>query len=814
MLGGFSQDLRFGLRSLFRRPSATIAAAVVAMALGIGAAVAIFSVVNAVLLRPLPYPGADRVVAVWGHFAQLDLPRVQLSEPELYDYRKRSKSFQAIAVVLPGQGNLTGASEEPERLNLAAVSPALFPVLGIKPSHGRVFVDGEDRPGSPYLAVLGDAFWHRRLGGDPKVLGREMLINGNRYTVIGIMPPGFRYPEKAEVWVPLRLDPAAPSPRGSHYLTALARLKPGVSRRQAQAEMSTIAHQLQQDFPVIYPRDSGWGVSLVPIQEDLTGKARPALLILLVAVGLVLLVACANVANLLLGRALARSREIAVRTALGEPRGRLVRRFIAESLVVTFIGGGAGVLISALVVRALTRIDPTAIPRAYDIALDSRVLLFAFALALISGLVIGLVPAVQTGKLSLTEALKEGGEKSVGGRERQQVRRVLVVVETALALVLVIGTGLLARTFSHLLHVDPGFKPANILTLKMALPAKKYTKDPQVRAFYQQLIDQVAALPGVRYAAVVNCVPMGGCIRSGSYYVEEHMPPADALPPEADLRYASPDFFRALSIPLLKGRYFTFDDGVEGRGGPGGVVLVDEELARRTWPGQDPLGKRLKFDRAADVPWRTVVGVVGHVKLASLDSPSREQMYVPFVRFPYKEAFLVVRSDVDPTSLTGPVREQVKKLDADLPVFDIQTMSARVLQSLALRQFSMSLLLSLAAFALFLAAVGMYSVIAYSVAQRNREIGVRMALGAQRWSILRMVLGEGLVMALVGIAAGLALAYWATKLLESLLFGLSATDLATYLATSLLLIATALAASYFPARRAVRVNPMTALGKE
>ncbi|MFL6258161.1 MAG: ABC transporter permease [Thermoanaerobaculia bacterium] len=814
MLGGFSQDLRFSLRSLFRRPSPTIAAAVVAMALGIGAAVAIFSVVNAVLLEPLPYPGADRVVAVWGHFKQLNLSRVQISEPELYDYRKRSKSLQAVAAIYPSEGNLTGANEEPERISLAAVSPALFSILGVKPSHGRVFVDGEDRPSSPNVAVLSDAFWRRRQGADPKVIGRDILINRNRYTIIGIMPPGFRYPEKADLWVPLGVDPANLAGRGVHYLNALGRLKPGVSLRQAQADIDAVARQLQQDFPANYPRESGWGASLVPLQEELTGKARPALLILLVAVGLVLLVACANVANLLLGRALARSREIAVRTALGEPRGSLVRRFIAESLVVTSTGGVAGVLVAALAVRALTRIDPTAIPRAYDIALDSRVLLFAVVLVLVSGLAIGLVPAVQTGKLSLTGALKEGGEKSVGGRERQRVRRVLVVVETALALVLVIGAGLLVRTFSHLLNVDPGFKTDKILTLKIALPPEKYAKDPQTIAFFQQLIDRVAALPGVRHAAVINCLPLGGCVRSGSYFVEQHMPASKETPPEADLRYASPDFFRAMSIPLLKGRFFTFDDGVEGRGAQGGVVIVDDELARHTWPGEDPIGKRLKFNPKPDTPWRTVVGVVPRVKLTSLDGPSREQIYIPYERLPTKTAYLIVQSNVDPTSLTNPVREQVKKLDADLPIFDVQTMSERILQSLALRRFSMSLLLSLAAFALFLAAVGMYSVIAYSVAQRNREIGVRVALGAQRGSILRMVMREGLVIALVGIVAGLALAFWATKVLESLLFGLSTTDLATYLVTSLLLIATALAASYFPARRAIRVNPMIALGKE
>lgn len=807
MFSDFYQDLRLSLRSLFRRPSAAIAAAVTAMALGIGAAVAIFSVVNAVLLQPLPYPDADRLVTVWNHFPKLGLHHLEISEPELYDYRKRSTSLQALAAIFLIQGNLTGV-DDPERISTAAVSPALFPILGIQPSHGRVFTEGEDRPDSPRVAVLSDAFWRRRQGADPQVIGRDMLINGNPYTIIGVMPPSFRYPENVDLWAPLRLDPANPRSRGNHELTTLGRLKPGVDPRAAQAEMNAIAHQMQQDFPDYYPSDSGWGVSLISFHDELTGNVRPALLVLLAAVGLVLLIACANVTNLQLERALTRSREIAVRTALGEPRGSLIRRFIIESLMVTFLGGGVGVLVAALAVRALTRIDPTAIPRAYDIALDARVLLFAVALALVSGLVIGLVPTVQASKLSLNEALREGGEKSVGGRGRQRARRMLVVIETAMALVLVVGAGLLARTFVNLQRVNPGFDAANTLTLQIALPSKKYAKNPQVSAFYQQLVESVAALPGVRHAGVIDCLPLSGLESSASYFVEEHMPASDSLPPEADLRFVSPDYFRAMGISLKQGRSF----GTQDRADAPGVAIIDEELARRAWPGEVPLGKRVKLSGSADVPWMTVVGVVGHVKYTGLDSQSREQLYLPFAQVPIRTAFLAVRSDDNPTALAGSVRHLVKKLDTELPIFDVQTMSDRLARSIASRRLSMSLLLSLAVLALFLAAVGMYSVISYSVTQRSREIGMRMALGAQRGDILRMVVGEGLTMALLGIAAGLATAYWATHFLGSLLFGIHATDLATYLMTSLLLVTTAAAASYFPARKATRVSPMTALG--
>jgi putative ABC transport system permease protein len=811
MLGELFADLRYGLRSLVRQPSAAMAAAVGAMALGIGAAVAIFSVVDTVLLRPLPYPGADRVVAVWNQYLKLGYPRVGLSEPELQDYARRATSFQGIAGVVRSHGNLTG-SGEPERVTFAAVSPSLFPVLGVHASRGRVFVAGEDRLSAPRLAVLSDGFWRRWLGADPGAIGRELVLNDNHYTIVGVMPESFRYLDNIDLWVPLRLDPASvTADRGNHYMRGLARLRPGVGLRQAQAEMSAVARQMQKEYPVNYASDSGWGVNLVPLREELTGKARPALLILLAAVGLVLLMACANVANLQLERALARSRETAVRTALGEPRGRLIRRFTAESLLVAFVGGAVGVLIAAVGVRALTRIDPTAIPRSYDIGLDAQVLLFAVAVALLSGLAIGLVPAAQSSQLSLTEALKEGGEKSVGGRGSQRVRRLLVVVQTAMALSLVVGAGLLVRAFAAIQRVDPGFDPRHTLTLRVALPEKRYPSNTETGAFYQRFVDGVAALPGVRHAGIADCLPMSGCTPSGSYYLQDHMPGPGSIPPEAEMHMVSPDYFRAMGVSLKQGSFFpaTVDAARLAR-----VVIVDEDFARSSWPGENPVGKRLKVSMVMITPWRVVVGVVGHVKNSSLSSESREQLYLPVGTFPQNEAYLVVRSDGDAARLGGPVRELVKKLDAQLPTFDLQTMSERLTKSLAARQFSMSLLLSLAVLALALAAVGMYSVITNSVNQRRREIGMRMALGARRRDILAMVVGEGLLTALLGIGAGVALAWWATKVLGGLLFGISSTDLETYVVTSLLLLALAAVVSYFPARKATRVSPIRALGRE
>jgi putative ABC transport system permease protein len=808
MLNAIYQDFRLGLKAIFRKNNHSLIIAIAAMALGIGAAVAIFSVVNIVLLQPLPYPDADRLVMVWNHYSQLNLPHLEVSEPELYDYRKQSNSLQSLAAIFVAQGNLTGV-DEPERISLALVSPAFFPVLGVPPSHGRVFVNGEDTPASPRLAVLSDPFWRRRFGGDLKAIGSTLVVNANSYIVVGVMPPGFRYPEKVDIWAPLRLNQASPGGRGNHYLTALGRLKPGVGMRQAQAEMVTIGQRLQQEYPNAYTANSGWGVNLFPLQQELTGNIRPALLVVLAAVGLVLIIACANVANLQIERALERSREIALRTALGAARASLIRRFIAESLLVTFIGGAIGVLIASLALPAMTRIDPAALPRAYEITLNAQALLFAAALALLSGLVIGLVPAVQTLNLSLTEALQEGGEKSAGGRGRQRVRRLLVIAETAMALVLAIGSGLLARTFSNLQHVNPGFGTASTLTLQIALPGKKYPESRQLNAFYQQLLEGAAALPGVRYASVIDYLPLSGLEASNSYFVEDHPPAPGSQAPEADLRFASPDYFHAMAIPLKRGRIFGNQDSEEAPK----VAMVDESFVRRMWPNGNPLGKRIKLGPGADVPWRTVVGVIGHVKNTSIDSDSREQIYLPFAQAPANSAFLVLRTDRDPLSLTVPVRNLVKKIDPEIPIFDAQPMAERFARSIASQRLSMALLITLAVLALFLAAIGMYSVIANSVTQRNREIGVRIALGAQRRDIFRMVVSEGLTMSLVGMAIGLAIAYWTTRLLANLLFGISATDLLTYLLTSLLLASTATAASYFPARRATKVSPMTALGR-
>ena len=656
------------------------AVAVVAMAVGIGAAVAIGSVVDAVLLRPLPYPEPGRLVVLWNRFTGLGIPELSLSEPEVVDYRTRCTSLQALAAVAIQAANVTG-SGEPERLRIAAASPSLFTILGARPRLGRVFADGEDRPGAGHVALLSDAFWRRRQGGDPQVIGRDLLMNGDHYKIIGVMPAGFHYPEKVDLWVPLvpSADLLTTGSRSNHYLRGLARLKPGVRLREAQAEVEAVALQLQKETPVKYPANSGWGATLVPFQEDLTGDVRPALLKILAVVGLVLLMACANAASLQRERALD------------------VRRSIAESLWITVLGGGVGTLIAALGVRALTRMDPATLPRAREIAVDGRVLLFAVALALVSGLAIGLV---------------------AGRPSSRRGRRLLTAVEMALALVLAIVAGRQARTYLELRRVDLGFDTDNALSLQLSLSSKTYAAAPQVSAFYQRLADGAAALPRVRHAAVVDCLPLSRCGVTASVYPEDRASDDSFAAPESDLRIVTWDYFAAIGMrPPLQGRLLGAQDSADA---PRAVVL-DEGLARRTWPGQNPLGKHLKFTRKTTNPQRSVVGVVRHVKDTSLDADPRDQIYVPFVQFPFafNEAFLVVRCEGDPATLAAPLRSLVRKLDVEVPVFDVQTLSQRRDGDLASQRLSLFLLVSLALLALFQAAIGAYGVIAHAARQRS-----------------------------------------------------------------------------------------------
>lgn len=812
MIEASAQNPRPGPKTPAKGLSRTLVAATVVMALGLGAAIAIFSVVDAVLLRPLPYPEPDGLVVVWNQFTKLGLPQLEISEPELLDYRKQGTALEGLAAIYPTDANLTGF-EEPERVSVALVTPDLFSVLKVAPVVGRGFVAADGAPDAPRTAVLNDGYWRRRFGADPKAVGRVLMLNGAPCTVLGVMPPRFEFPDGVDLWVPLRLDPNDMNARGVHYLRTVGRLRPGVAIEKAQAEMAVIGRRLQGEYPGNYQADSGWGINVVPLREQLVGEIRPALLLLFGAVLLVLVIACVNVTNLLLARALARSREIAVRIAIGAGRAQVVRQFLAESLTVTLLGGLLGLLIAFWAVKGLTAINPDAIPQGATIGLDARALLFGALLSLVSGLLIGLVPALQTSNPNLSEALREGGEKSVGGKARRRTRSWLVAAEMALALVLMIGAGLLIKTFTKLQQVSPGFAPEGALTMQLSLPERKYGENAQITSFYRQLLDRLRTLPGVRHVGLIDHLPMDGQERSGSYTVADRLPAPGAVPPEADLRSVSPGYFQAMNVALKRGRTFEESDGPDNPP----VVVVDAKLARLYWPGKDPIGRRVRLGGLdSQAPWMSVVGVVDSVKNTGLDVEPREQIYLPFPRDPVTGVFVVVRTaeGTDPTSLIGPVREQVRALDTDLPLFDVRPMTDRLAAELAPRRLSTTLLLALAALALILSAVGMYGVVAYSVAQRTREIGVRMALGGQRKAILGLVIGQGLKVALVGVAIGVLLSLAAVRFLESQLFGISRTDFATFLGVPLLLVLVVLAASYWPARRATQVDPLVALQRE
>lgn len=799
-------DLVSSVRSFIRRPSLALAAAVLAMALGIGAGVAIFSVVDGVLISPLPYEDPDTLVVVWNRFSQIGLPKLELSLPELFDYRERTQTLAELAATYRTDTTLTGI-DEPRRAAVALVTPNLFDILETRPLMGRVFSDDDARPDAPRVAVLSEGMWRRVFGGDSGVVGSTISLNGFVYTVSGVVAARGAYPEGVDLWVPLRLDPADLPSRGRHEYRTLARLEPGVTLDSARVEIETIAQRLQQENPAFYPSDSGWGATVVSLKEEVTGDAAPALLILLGAVGLVVLIACANTTNILLARTLSRSREISIRSALGASRGRLVLGFVSESLAIGLLGGVLGLLLAWWSLDLLIGIHPDAIPRLGEIGVDWRIVAFALALSLASGLVTGLAPALQSSNPNLVESLKEGGEKSTGSLGKRRVRQGIVVAETALALVLAVSAGLLVKDFNGLQEVDPGFDPREVLTARISLPTLNYREGSRISAFYEELLRQTRSLPGVESAGVIDYLPLGGEESSGSIEVEGHPVAAGSIPPEADLRSASPGYFEALGIPLIRGRAFQPQD----RGDAAPVAVVDTELADRFWPQADPLGRRI---RIAGGPWRQVVGVVGHVKHTALDAESREQLYVPFAQAPVATAFLAVRTGSDPLAATEPIRSIARSLEHDAPLFGVQTMEERVGRALAPNRLSTVLLSTLATLAVVLAALGLYSVIAYSTARLSKEIGVRMSLGAARGQIFRRVVGQGLRLALIGVALGLLISFWATRLLSSILFGVSALDPAAFLTAAIVLALVAVAASYLPALKAARVDPAISLGRE
>ena len=810
-------DLLQALRSLRRRPTfATLA--VLTLALGIGATSAIFSVVNGVLLRPLPYERPAELMLV---HTQLDgVPGRELSLPEYWDLRERARSFAGVAAFSNGTLTLTG-SGTPERFNAGYVSAEALPLLGVSPALGRWFAAEEDLPGRPPVVVLSDGLWRRRFGADREVLGRTLILDDAPTTVIGVMPPGFQLPTHyvgsgMEAWTLLQLDPAANrSERGWHWLSAVARLRPGVDPAAAEREVAAVMTGMRREYPNEYDQD--FTGSVTPASDELVGDIRPVLLVLLGAVLLLLLIASSNVASLFLARAEERQREIAVRAALGARTGRIVRQLLTESATIGVAGGAAGLLLAAYGVRALVAAAPPTLPRLETIRLDLPVLLFTAGVSIVTGVLFGMMPAWYAARPDLARALTDGGRGGSAGVRRQRFRRGLVVTQIALAMVLVAAAGLLIRSFERMRGVDPGFDPEGLLTARVELSPVRYESKESIRAFYEQLVARVEAIPGVRSAAVVKVLPMTqleigdwGFLREGRF----SLPPRPEEWNDADWQAVGPGYFETMRMPVLQGR------GIEAadRLGVPGVIVVNRALAQQAWPDGDALGQRILMGGGAtDSIWRTVVGIVGDVRHRGLDAEPRPEMYLPHAQFPagtgtpLRTLRVVLRAGGDPAALVTPLRAALAELDPDIPLTEVQTMEEALGAWAAERRLTMLVVAGFALLALTLGAVGVYGVMAHLVTQRTREIGIRIALGAVPREILRLVLSQGMRLAVLGIALGLLGALAAGRLLTRLLFETEPTDTTTFVATAATLALVAVVASLLPAVRAVRTDPVDAL---
>jgi predicted permease len=814
------QDIRYGIRMLFKTPAVSIVA-LLSLALGIGANTAIFSIVNTVLLRPLPYPQPERLVKVWGKFDKLGIPKNWISEPEYWDLRARQKSFSSFAIYSAQNGlNLTRGGSDPLRISTCFTSSQLFDVLGVKPVRGRGFVDGEDAPGKEREVVISDKLWRNYFGSDPQLVGKTIELNTQAFTVIGIMPPGFGFAGQHDAWVPQPLDRAKPDDRGNHNYELVARLNPGVTPQQAGEEIHALAAQMAAENPQNYDvQQSGFGMFITPLRTEVIGDSRLPLLVLLGAVVSVLLIACGNIANLLLARGSAREREVAVRTALGAGKLRIVRQLLTESVLLSLAGGLLGILIGWWGLEGVKKFASETLPRVQETSLDGRVLLFCFVISLLTGILFGIAPAVHIVKGNIQESLKEGARGSAG-KSRQKLRNVLVVSEIALALVLLVSAGLLLRSLNRLLQVNPGFATQRVLTVQLALPFQKY-KDPAVISFYEELMRRLSALPGVEAAGAISHLPMSGAYYSGGTRIENttaNIPrsPRDGTPLiEVDQRMVTPGYLQAMRIPVVRGRWF--NEGDTQNSTP--VSVVDTEFADRIWPGQDPIGQRVAVGFDGDGPnakplWRTVVGVVGHVRHYGLEEVGREQIYHPAAQTPRNAMFLTVRTAADPDAMADSIRKVVASLDPSLPLYEMKTMDEWLDSSMASRKLNVTLLTVFAGVALLMALIGIYGVISYSVVTRTHEIGIRLALGAQRTDVARMVLAHGFKILVLGLAIGTLAAVALSRAMSSLLFGIRAVDPITFLAIPVLLTGVAMLASYLPARRATRVDPMIALRYE
>jgi putative ABC transport system permease protein len=799
------KDIRYGVRTLARHPGFT-AVALITLALGIGANTAIFSVVNAVLLRPLPFDDPERIVWLWD--TQPQLPTAPTSLPDFLDWKEQNRSFEHLAAFQSGNMFLdAGDGTTDSRVGL--VTPEMFSLFHVSPILGRTFTDEETMPGRYRVAVLSHSMWKNRFGSDPNVSGRTIQLSGAAYTIIGVMPAGFSYPDRVELWRPLAIDPAKLD-RGPHYLRVVGRLKQGVTLAQAQADMSAIAARLAQQYP---EKIAGHGVKLEPLTDVVVGDIGLALFVLLGAVGFVLLIACANLANLMLARVGGRQKEIAVRTALGASRLRIVRQLLIESIVLAVGGGGAGLLLAIWAVSWLVSLSPDTIPRVNEISVDPRVAGFTLLVSVATGVLFGLAPALQVSRPDLTDALKESGRTTAGLR-RNRLRSALVMSEVALSLVLLVGAGLMIRSFAKLNQVDPGFNPARVLTLGVTLLPSKYPADEQVAQFYSQILERAATAPGVLSAGAISELPLSGG-NTGDYFTIEGRPAiAKEAEPLTEYRVVTPRYFESMSIPFLSGRDFVESDT---RQSPN-VVVINDAFAHQHFAAENPLGHRMKLQGQEREPF-LIIGVVGNVRDIGLDEQPTPEAYVPFLQDPLSQTYqrsmtIVARTKSDPREVAGSLRSALTSIDKSLPVYEIKPMTEYLRDSLSRRRFNLVLLSVFGAVALLLAAVGIYGVISYGVTQRTHEMGIRMALGAQPRDVLKLVVRQAMLVALGGVAIGLLASLALTRLMKGLLFSVSVTDPLTFAAITLLMTLIALLACLIPARRATKVDPLVALRYE
>ncbi|HEV2299050.1 MAG TPA: ABC transporter permease [Candidatus Acidoferrales bacterium] len=806
-------DVRFGLRMLAKAPGFT-AIAILTLALGIGANTAIFSVVNGVLLKPLPYPAPEQLVTVWGRFTGIGLPndRNWVSAPEFRDLQELNKSFSDAAVMTDDSFNITGGGA-PERVVGADVSPSLFSMLAIRPVYGRVFLPEEAQPGHDQEILIGYGLWKSRFGSDPAAVGRTLTINGKPMTVVGVLPSGFDYPLNAEMWKPLAFAPAdlTPDNRGNHGYQVLARIKSNLTLAQARADMQAVTKEIIEQNRSYPYQKFNYELELVPLLEQTVGDIKAALWILTAAVGFVLLIACVNVASLLLARASAREREMAIRSAMGAGRKRIVRQLLTESVLLAICGGLAGLLLTPVVLGQIIRLGAEALPRASDVKLDGWALFFTMVVTLGTGILFGLAPALNASRRTPFEDLKEGGRSGTPNTASSRLRRILVIAETAFSVVLLVGAGLLIHSFLRVLAVDPGFHADNVLTMRVSLPQERYSKPEQIRAFYREVIRRIDALPGVQAAGAANVLPLTDQGGSGTTSVDTQEVPLDRRTPETDWRPITPGYFEAMQIPLLSGRYFTDSDTATGAP----VAIVDDSFVRAYWPDENPIGKRVHLGgTGSKSPWLTIVGVVGHVHYHALEAPSRAELYWPEDQRPYNTMSLAIRTAQDPLALMQAVKEQVQAVDPDQPIYQVRTISQLKSEWVSRRFLTLLLVGLFAAFALILAAIGIFGVMAHSVTRRTHEIGIRLALGANPQNVMRMILGQGAALTGIGLAIGLIASFALTRLMSAILYGVSVTDPVTFAAVGVLLMLVALAACYVPARRAMRVDPMVALRYE